>query len=164
VPKYYVQTSHTGDFEDLDIPAGADNVRADGYTRLMKNARVTSIQPHLHNRGKAQCMEAIYPDGKVEMLSCVNKFRFGWHLVYNYADDVQPLLPAGTILHVISWHNNTVSNRYAPDPRNWVGFGQRSIDDMSLAWVTYVWLTDEDFKREVEERNARPKVATGQQP
>jgi hypothetical protein len=164
VPKYYVQTSHTGDFEDLDIPAGADNVRADGYTRLMKNARVTSIQPHLHNRGKAQCIEAIYPDGKVEMLSCVNKFRFGWHLVYNYADDVQPLLPVGTILHVISWHNNTVSNRYAPDPRNWVGFGQRSIDDMSLAWVTYVWLTDEDFKREVEERNARQKVATGQQP
>ena len=88
------------------------------------------------------------------MLSCVNDYKFGWHIVYNYADDVQPLLPAGTILHVISWHNNTASNRYNPDPRNWAGFGQRSIDDMSFAWVNYVWLTDEDFKQQVEQRRA----------
>ena len=155
VPKYYILSSHTGDFEDLDIPAGADNVRSDGYTRVMKNARITAFQPHMHNRGKAMCMEAIYPDGKVEMLNCVNDYKFGWHINYNYEDDVQPLLPAGTILHVIGWHNNTASNRYNPDPKNWVGFGQRSIDDMSFAWVNYVWLTDDDFKKQVEERKAK---------
>ena len=104
-------------------------------------------------------MEAIYPDGRVEMLSCVNNYKFGWHIVYNYADEVQPLLPAGTMLHVISWHNNTASNRYNPDPRNWAGFGQRSIDDMSFAWVNYVWLTDDDFKKQVAERKAsQPRV------
>ena len=31
-----------------------------------------------------------------------------------------------------SWHNNTSTNLYNPDPQNWAGFGQRSIDDMSL--------------------------------
>jgi len=154
VPKYYIQSAHTGDTEDLDIPAGQDNVRSDGYTRLTKNARITSFQPHLHNRGKAQCMEAIYPDGHQEMMSCVNDYKFGWHIVYNYSEDVQPLLPANTILHVISWHNNTASNRYNPDPRNWAGFGQRSIDDMSFAWVNYIWLTDQDFKQQVEQRRA----------
>ncbi len=164
-PKYYIQASHTGDFDDLDLPAGQDNIRSDGYTRLAKNARITSFQPHLHNRGKAQCIEAIYPDGKVEQLNCVNNYKFGWHVVYNYAEDVQPLLPAGTMLHVISWHNNTESNRYNPDPRNWVGFGQRSIDDMAFAWVNYVWLTDEDFKAQVEARKARneTKVTNQQQ-
>ena len=162
VPKYYLQSSHTGDYDDLDIPAGADNVRFDGYTRLTKNARVTSFQPHMHNRGKAQCMEAIYPDGKAEMLSCVNNYKFGWHIVYNYADEVQPLLPAGSMLHVISWYNNTASNRYNPDPKNWAGFGQRSIDDMSFSWVSYVWLTDDDFKRQLEERKTRQQVATTQ--
>jgi mono/diheme cytochrome c family protein len=163
-PKYYIQASHTGDAEDLDLPAGVDNIRSDGYTRLAKNARVTSFQPHLHNRGKAQCLEAIYPDGRPEMLSCVNNYQFGWHIVYNYAEDVQPLLPAGTMLHVISWHNNTTSNKYNPDPRNWVGFGQRSIDDMAFAWVNYVWLTDDDFKTQVEERKAHDKkVSTSQQ-
>ena len=162
-PKYYVLASHTGDFEDLDLPAGVDNIRSDGYTRLTKNARVISFQPHLHNRGKAQCIEAIYPDGKVEQLSCVNNYQFGWHIVYNYADEVQPLLPAGTMLHVISWHNNTASNRFNPDPRNWVGFGQRSIDDMAFAWVSYVWLTDGDFKTQVDERKAKDKINTTQQ-
>jgi hypothetical protein len=163
-PKYYIQASHTGDAEDLDLPAGVDNIRSDGYTRLAKNARITSFQPHLHNRGKAQCLEAIYPDGRPEMLNCVNNYQFGWHLVYNYTDDVQPLLPAGTMLHVISWHNNTTSNKYNPDPRNWVGFGQRSIDDMAFAWVNYVWLTDDDFKAQVEERKARDKkTSTSQQ-
>jgi len=163
VPKYYLQSAHTGDTEDLDIPAGVDNVRSDGYTRLTKNARITSFQPHLHNRGKAQCMEAIYPDGRQEMLSCVNNYKFGWHIVYNYTEDVQPLLPVNTILHVISWHNNTASNRYNPDPKNWAGFGQRSIDDMSFAWVNYVWLTDQDFKAQVDARRAANRAATTQQ-
>jgi hypothetical protein len=63
VPKYYLFSAHTGDTEDLDIPAGTDNVRSDGYSRLNRNARITSFQPHLHNRGKAQCIEALYPDG-----------------------------------------------------------------------------------------------------
>ena len=162
-PKYYIQASHTGDVEDLDLPAGVDNIRSDGYTRLTKNARITSFQPHLHNRGKAQCIEAIYPDGKVEQLNCVNNYQFGWHIVYNYVEDVQPLLPAGTMLHVISWHNNTASNRYNPDPKNWVGFGQRSIDDMAFAWVNYVWLTDEDFKTQVDARKTRDTKTTQQQ-
>ena len=163
VPKYYLQSSHTGDTEDLDIPAGADNVRSDGYTRLTKNARITSFQPHLHNRGKAQCMEAIYPDGRQEMLSCVNDYKFGWHIVYNYNESEQPLLPAGTMLHVISWHNNTAANRYNPDPKNWAGFGQRSIDDMSFAWVNYIWLTDDDFKQQVADRRAQQGKANTQQ-
>jgi hypothetical protein len=165
VPKYFLQSAQTGEAQDLDIPAGQDNVRSDNYTRLNRNARVTSFQPHLHNRGKAQCMEAIYPDGRQEMLSCVNNYKFGWHLVYNYSEEVQPLLPAGTLLHVTSWHNNTASNRYNPDPRNWAGFGQRSIDDMSFAWVNYVWLTDEDFQKQVADRRAagQPRTNTQQQ-
>src|SRR5216683_4969816 len=43
-PKYYIQASHTGDVEDLDLPAGVDNIQSDGYTRLTKKARLTSFQ------------------------------------------------------------------------------------------------------------------------
>jgi hypothetical protein len=38
-----------------------------------------------------------------------------WH----NADDVQALLPLGTILHIISWHNNSTSNKLNYDPTNW---------------------------------------------
>ena len=36
--------------------------RSDGYFRLPRPAVLSAFQPHMHNRGKAMCMEAIYPD------------------------------------------------------------------------------------------------------
>ena len=55
----------------------------------------------MHIRGKVQCLELIYPNGPTEMISCAH-FNYNWHLIYNYADDVAPLVPAGTLLHVIT--------------------------------------------------------------
>jgi hypothetical protein len=157
-PKFTQVTEATGSTRELDIPPNTDNVRADGYTTLTKPARIISFQPHLHNRGKAQCMEAIYPGGrKVEMLSCVNNYQFAWHLVYLYAEDEQPLLPAGTILHTISWYNNTDSNRFNPDPDAQVTYGQRTIDEMSHTWVNFYYLSDEDYKQALAGRTAKSK-------
>jgi hypothetical protein len=80
-----------------------------------------------------------------------------------HAEDAQPLLPAGTILHVISWHDNSAGNRYNPDPTNWVGFGQRTIDDMSFAWITMYSLTPEEYQQAVKERQDKVKASASQQ-
>jgi hypothetical protein len=154
VPKHIITTILSPNQDDLDIPAGADNVRSDGYFRMEKPSRLVGFMPHMHNRGKRQCLEAIYPDMHVEQLNCVN-YDFNWQIVYNYADDVAPLLPAGTIMHVISWHDNSAANKYNPDPRNWVGFGNRTTDDMSRHWLTFYPMTEEEFRAEVAERNAK---------
>jgi hypothetical protein len=161
VPQYVAFTQHMGDAPELDIPAGSIS-RHDGYFRLPRPALLASFQPHMHNRGKAQCIEAIYPDvradsarpgpARTETISCVSNYQFGWHITYPYADDVAPLLPAGTIIHVISWHDNTTANRWNPNPKNWVGGGSRSIDEMSFAWVTITYLDEEDYQRRVAER------------
>jgi len=161
VPKYVALTQHMGDVTDLDIPAGAIS-RHDGYFRLPKPALMASFQPHMHNRGKAQCIEAIYPDvradsarpgpARTETISCVSNYQFGWHITYPYADDVAPLLPAGTVMHVTSWHDNSSANRWNPNPKNWVGQGQRSIDEMSFAWVTLTYLDEADYQQRVAER------------
>ena len=87
------------------------------------------------------------------MLSCAT-WDFGWHIVYNYADDVQPLLPAGSMMHTITWHDNSEANRWNPDPRNWAGFGQRSSDDMSFTWTSYFELDDDEYAAAVAEREA----------
>ncbi len=34
---------------------------------------------------------------------------------------------------------------------------------MSVAWVNYIWLTDEDFKTQVEQRKAKGNTQTTQQ-
>jgi len=171
VPKYVAFTQHMGDVAELDIPAGAIS-RHDGYFRLPQPALLSSFQPHMHNRGKAQCMEAIYPDvrtdsarpgpARVETLSCVSAYQFGWHITYPYADDVAPLLPAGTIIHITSWHDNTAANRYNPNPKNWVGGGARSIDEMSFSWVTLTYLDDADYQQRVKARASQSE--TTQQP
>jgi hypothetical protein len=137
---------------DLDIPAG-QIVRHDGYTHLAQAVKLTSFQPHLHTRGIRQCLELIYPDNQQEVLSCSN-FSFNWHIVYNYADDVAPIAPAGSFVHVISWHDNT-NWKGNPDPNNWVGYGDRTIDDMSTSWVGFYHLTPEEYKAELAARAAR---------
>jgi hypothetical protein len=161
-PKHVINTVLSPNNDDLDIPAGADNVRSDAYFKLERPARLTGYQPHMHNRGKAQCLEAIYPNMTVEQISCVNRYNFGWQIAYNYADDVTPLLPAGTIMHTITWHDNSTKNPFNPDARNWVGFGNRTTDDMSRAWLNFYYLSDEEFKAEVEARNARNRPLTSQ--
>jgi hypothetical protein len=158
VPQHVALTQMMGDDAELDLPPNTDNVRTDTYMTLMKPSRLVSFQPHMHTRGKAMCVEAIYPGGgqrpgsKVETLSCVSNFKFNWMINYEYASDVQPLLPAGTVLHFIGWHDNTVNNKGNNDPDNWIGYGQRTIDDMSHAWVTYYTLQDDEFKQAVEQR------------
>jgi hypothetical protein len=150
----------------LDIPAGTV-ARSDGYTILHKPARLIAFQPHMHNLGKRQCLELIYPTSgtrtTTEMLNCAD-FNNNWHLTYNYGEDAQPLVPAGTILHNIQWHDNTKSNPRALDPKNWVGDGQRTIDEMGFFWIGWVELTEEEYKQQLEERKAARQRTTESQP
>ena len=154
-PEHIVFAAHAADsYDTIDIPPGDDNARVDGYYFLKEPAQVVSFQPHLHNRGKRQCVEAIYPSGMVETLSCA-EHNFAWMLNYTYAEEVQPLLPAGTNLHLISWYDNSENNRYNPDPRNWIGFGNRSMDEMAHTWMNIFYLSEEEFEQRVAERRAK---------
>ena len=87
--------------------------------------------------------------------------QFDWHINYIYADDAAPLMPRGTILRITSWHDNTAANRYNPDPEQWVGYGDRTIDEMAHAWVNITYMSDEDYKVEVERRKAMTAEPTG---
>jgi hypothetical protein len=159
VPKHIVYSKQLGQpTEPLDIPGGSTYVRSDGYTRFNKAGRITAFQPHMHTRGKRQCIELIYPDNKVEQISCAD-WSFNWHLVSVYADDVAPIYPAGTVLHVITWHDNSPS-KGNPDPRNWVGSGNRTIDEMGFAWITWYDYTDEEYQAEFEARKGVKKITT----
>jgi hypothetical protein len=159
VPKHVLNSVSTGRPLDIDIPPGAPEVRTDGYRGFKTPVKITSFQPHLHNRGKRECLEAIYPDGRQEMLNCAG-FNFGWAIVYNYADDAAPILPAGSMLHVINWHDNSPGNRGNPDPRAWVGDGDRTIDEMSFSWVNSYELTEAEYQAEVASRLERRKAVT----
>jgi hypothetical protein len=170
VPKHIQWSKQLGMDTDgnasIDIPSNSI-VRRDGYTRLNVAARLTAWQPHMHIRGKYQCLELIYPGEpvKTETVSCAN-WNYNWHTIYNYEDDVAPIVPAGTLLHVITWFDNTPANKFNPDPKNWVGAGTgRTIDEMGFSWIGWYDLSNEEYKAELAARKAaqQPRITTGQQ-
>ena len=100
-------------------------------------------------------MEAIYPDGRREILSFVDNFQWNWHNNYVYADHVAPVLPKGTVLVITAWFDNTRENPNNPDWQQWVGYGSRTVDEMAHAWVDVTYLEQEDYERLAAERKAR---------
>jgi len=137
---------------DLDIPPGEVAVTQDFHV-LKWPARLENFQPHMHMRGKAMSMEAIYPDGRKEILSQVTNFQWQWHVNYIFADDAAPLLPAGTTLVITAWHDNTAENRNNPDHTQWVGWGDRTVDEMAHAWVDVTYLSEDEYESEVAKRS-----------
>ena len=135
----------------------------ESFVTLKQNARIENFQVHQHLRGKGMSMEALYPDGRREMLSQVADFNFNWHNMYIYADDVAPLLPKGTMLHFIAWYDNTPNNKSNPDPDQWVGWGDRTVDEMGHAWINITYFKDDEFKVEVARRKTAATTEDRQQ-
>jgi hypothetical protein len=46
----------------------------------------------------------------------------------------------------------------------WVGFGERSVDDMLQVWLDMVYLDEAEYQRLVEERKAKPASSSTAQP
>ena len=170
-PKYEVHTMKVGQNDNIDIPAGAVT-RHDGYFQMPRAAMLLSFQPHTHIRGGRQCLEAIDPvlrgddnrpnPARTWMITCTD-INFGWMLTYNYDPDYAPLVPAGTVLHIMTWHDNTRGNRANPNPNNWAGWGGRTTDDMNYAWMNMIFLEDDDYERRLAEQEARRRAATNDQ-
>ena len=144
---------------ELDIPPNKTAVTQNMYI-MPAPARVENFQPHIHMRGKAMSIEAIYPDGRREMLSMVSNFQWRWHVNYIYGDSAAPLLPKGTMLVFTAWHDNTTANTNNPDPSQWVGWGDRTVDEMAHVWVDVTYLEQDEFDKLVAARKKRAVSTT----
>jgi hypothetical protein len=129
----------------LDIPPNSIS-HTEGFTVLKENTVITNFQPHFHLRGKAMQVEAILPDGSTQVISYVDNFNFNWMTNYIYAEDAQPAFPKGTIIHVTAFYDNTKNNKNNPDPDQWVGYGDRTVDEMAHAWMNVVYLSDAEYQ------------------
>jgi hypothetical protein len=135
----------------------------EGFTVLKMPARLENFQPHMHLRGKAMLLEAILPDGRTQVISYVPNFNFNWMTNYIYADDAAPMFPKGTIIHLTSWHDNTKANKNNPDPDQWVGYGDRTVDEMSHGWVNVTYMSEEDYQAWLTRQKAATSSTNQQQ-
>ncbi len=141
---------------DLDIRALEANQQAHSYVVLPEHTKILSFEPHLHAPGMRMCMEAIW-GAQIQTLNCAG-YDHSWVRGYNYDDDHAPILPKGTILHIIGYMDNSPTNKNVPDPRNWQGSGNRSVANMLLDLGNKVSLTEEQFQEEMARRRERLKL------
>jgi hypothetical protein len=142
---FFPGTPRLGGAQVLDIRPNSIAVTS-GTTLLRQAARLENYQPHMHLRGTAMMMEAILPNGTTQTLSFVKNFDFNWMNNYIYTREDAPVLPKGTLIRITAWYDNTNANPHNPDPNQWVGFGDRTIDEMSHAWVNVTYLTDAQYQ------------------
>jgi hypothetical protein len=146
----------------LDIPPNSV-AHTEGFTVLKENTLITNFQPHFHLRGKAMLVEAILPDGGTQVISYVSNFNFNWMTNYIYADDAAPAFPKGTVIHVTAFYDNTKNNKFNPDPEQWVGYGDRTVDEMAHSWMNVVYLSDADYQKWVEDHKGKTNSTQNQQ-
>ncbi|HUE96081.1 MAG TPA: cytochrome c [Longimicrobiaceae bacterium] len=152
-PKYRSLGLGLGNGMDIDIKGNEAGQQLHAYVVLPEHTKIISFEPHLHAPGMRMCLEAIWGIN-IETLTCAG-YDHNWVRGYTYEDGYQPLLPKGTILHIIGYMDNSETNPNVPDPRNWQGSGNRSVTNMFIDLGMRVALTEEDFIREMKERQER---------
>jgi hypothetical protein len=144
-----------GDGMNIDIKPMEAGQQLHAYTVLQEHTKLTSFEPHLHAPGMRMCLEAIW-GFNIQTLSC-SGYDHNWVRGYVYQDEYAPVLPKGTILHIIGYMDNSPSNKNVPDPRNWQGSGNRSVANMFIDLGMGVALTDEQFLKEMALRKEMMK-------
>ncbi len=149
-PKYRPALIGLGNGVDISITGNEDGQELHAYAVLNQHTKIVTFEPHLHAPGERMCLEAVW-GYTVETLTCVG-YDHNWVRGYTYADYAAPLLPKGTILHIVGYMNNTRTNPNVPDPRNWQGSGNRSVTNMFIDLGMRVTLSEEDFFQEMADR------------
>lgn len=144
-----------GNQDDLVIPPNGYQM-TQGFHTFDHPVRLDSFQPHGHLRMNAASLEIFYPEtGRTEAVSQISNWSATWHHSHLYDPDVAPLIPAGAVIILKQWYDNTANNPNNPDPDMWVMGGSRTGDEMTHAWLAITHLDEEGYNRLLEERNEK---------
>lgn len=114
------------------IPPGDANHRVEASAPIRETVKLAAIRPHMHLRGKAFEVKAVFPDGTSRMVLRVPRYDFHWQPYYYLETPL--LLPAGTRLECVAWFDNSANNPRNPDAKETVRWGEQSWEEMMIGW------------------------------
>ena len=117
------------------LPAGDGNHEVTACYTFDADVHLTSYMPHMHLRGKDMKYDVIYPDGRQETLLWVPNFSFNWQAMYYLKKPVA--IPKGTKLIVTAHFDNSEKNKYNPDPKKTIRWGDPTYEEMMIGWMEY---------------------------
>ncbi|PCH60097.1 MAG: hypothetical protein COC19_06310 [SAR86 cluster bacterium] len=137
---------------ELLIPPNGKTM-TQGFHSFDHPVRIDSFQPHGHLRMYAASLEVFYPEtGRTEAIGQISNWSATWHHSHLFEPSAAPLIPAGAVLVMKQWYDNTAANPNNPDPDQWVVDGSRTGDEMSHFWLAVTHLDDDTYDQLVAER------------
>lgn len=134
-----------GNQDDIVIPPHGYHM-TQGFHSFDHPVRLDSFQPHGHLRMNAASLEIFYPEtGRTEPVSQISNWSATWHHSHLFEPHVAPLIPAGAVIILKQWYDNTANNPNNPDPDMWVMGGSRTGDEMTHAWLAITHLDEEGY-------------------
>ena len=120
---------------------------------FLQDAELVFLMPHMHVRGKDTTWTLEYPDGRKQIVLQVPRYDFNWQLGYNTSIKV----PKGTKLRVDAHYDNSVNNKFNPNPNKTVYYGQMTWEEMMSPFFGVVLNQDADASKVI----ASPVLFTG---
>jgi len=114
------------------IPPGDADYKVDSEFEMGTQVKLTSMQPHMHLRGKDFEYRVVYPTGESETLLKVPNYSFNWQLAY--APVKQIVLPQGTKIECTAHFDNSPNNPNNPDATKEISWGDQSWDEMMIGF------------------------------
>jgi hypothetical protein len=120
----------------IRIPAGAADHPQEASLTLPHDAKLLSLLPHMHVRGKAFKYVATLPDGKEQVLLDVPRYDFNWQTCYRLKEPLT--LKRGTTIRAYARFDNSKNNPFNPDPTKDVRWGQQTWEEMLVGYFDYI--------------------------
>jgi hypothetical protein len=120
----------------IRIPAGAADHPQEASFTFSHDAKLLSLLPHMHVRGKAFKYVAVAPDGTEEVLLDVPRYDFNWQTCYRLKEP--KALKRGTTIRAFARFDNSKDNPFNPDPTKDVRWGQQTWEEMLVGFLDYV--------------------------
>ena len=117
------------------IPPGADNQQVDSAIQFSEDSHIWALFPHTHLRGKSWEYRLVYPDGRSEAVLSVPKYNFNWQTYYVFAKPIA--VSKGTRLEATAHYDNSIGNKWNPDPKATVRWGPQTWEEMQYSGITY---------------------------
>ena len=117
------------------IPPGDPNYKVESSYTFSDDAHIYSLMPHMHLRGKDFLFKATYPDGSSKIILSVPRYDFSWQSYYILKEPFAA--PKGTRIDCLAHFDNSEQNKYNPDPRKEVRWGDQTWEEMMIGWMSY---------------------------
>jgi hypothetical protein len=129
--------SSPSDAKSFAIPPNDGNwASPPAVATFAEDVELVYMFPHMHVRGKDMTYRLVYPDGRTETILNVPRYDFNWQLAYDLATPIK--VPKGTKLEVTAHFDNSVNNKFNPDPNQTVYYGDMTWEEMMYPFFSVV--------------------------